>query len=53
MKTIVKVLVLSTCLACASVFASCSKMGGFGGSSGYIEVTVDGKTIKEKIGWGA
>lgn len=53
MKTILKLLVLSACLMCASVFASCSKMGGFGGSSGYIEVTVDGKTFKEKIGWGA
>ena len=48
MKTIVKILVLSTCLACAALFASCSKLGGVGGSD-YIQVTVDGKTFKENI----
>lgn len=40
-----RTLVLSACLMCALLFVSCNKMGN---SGSYIEVTVDGKTFKEK-----
>ena len=42
MKTIVKILVLSTCLTCAALFASCSKMGDSADSS-YFKFTLDGQ----------
>ena len=42
MKTLVKIIVLSTCLAWASLFASCNKLGDSADSS-YFEFTLDGQ----------
>jgi hypothetical protein len=48
MNRITKLLTLSACVVCAVLFVSCGKKGGEVVDADYIEVTVDGKTIKEK-----